>query len=89
MSVDLSTILNISMLLQTALVAESYLIEGLTFKLWYTLKTEFSLIYLLGICRLKVSKTGEQLILLWRLHSAISQKTLILIIIYHQYYVSN
>jgi hypothetical protein len=52
------------MLLQTALAAETYPAEGLTVKLRCTVKVEQSLIDLVGMRRLTVSKTDEQLILL-------------------------
>jgi hypothetical protein len=51
------------MLLQTALAAETHLAEGLTLKLRFTLKVEKFLIDLVGMRRLTVSKTDEQLIL--------------------------
>jgi hypothetical protein len=51
------------MLLQTALAAETHLAEGLTLKLRCTVKVELSLIDLVGMRRLTVSKTDEQLIL--------------------------
>jgi hypothetical protein len=50
------------MLLQTALAAEIHLAEGLTLKLRCTVKVEWSLIDLVGIRKLTVSKTDEQLI---------------------------
>jgi hypothetical protein len=49
--------------LQTALAAETYLAEGLTFKLRCKVKVEWSLIDLVVMSRLTVSKTDEQLIL--------------------------
>jgi hypothetical protein len=51
------------MLLQTALTAEIHLSEGLTLKLRCTVKVRQSLIDLVGMRRLTVSKTDEQLIL--------------------------
>jgi hypothetical protein len=52
-----------SMLLQTALAAETYLAEGLTLKLRFTVKVESSLIDILGMRRLNESKMDEQQIL--------------------------
>jgi hypothetical protein len=52
-----------SMLLQTALAAETHLAEGLALKLRCTVKVEKSLTDLVGMRRLTVSKTDEQLIL--------------------------
>jgi hypothetical protein len=49
--------------LQTALAAETDLAEGLTLKLRCTVKAEKSLTDLVGMRRLTVSKTDEQLIL--------------------------
>jgi hypothetical protein len=51
------------MLLQTALAAETYPAEGLTLKLRCTVKVVLSLTDLVGMRRLTVSKTDEQLIL--------------------------
>jgi hypothetical protein len=51
------------MLLQTALAAETHLAEGLTLKLRCTVKVELSLTDLVGMRRLTISKTDEQLIL--------------------------
>jgi hypothetical protein len=51
------------MLLQTAFAAETHLAEGLTVKLWCTVKVEKSLTYLVVMRRLTVSKTDEQLVL--------------------------
>jgi hypothetical protein len=51
------------MLLQTALAAETHLAEGLTLKLRCRVKVEKSLTDLVGMRRLTVSKTDEQLIL--------------------------
>jgi hypothetical protein len=51
------------MLLLTALAVETHLTEGLTLKLQYTVKVVWSLIDLVGMRRLTVSKTDEQLIL--------------------------
>jgi hypothetical protein len=52
-----------SMHLQTALAAETHLAEGLTLKLRCTVKVEKSVTDLVGMRRLTVSKTDEQLIL--------------------------
>jgi hypothetical protein len=51
------------MLLQTALATETHLAVGLTLKLRCTLKVEQSLTDLVGMRKLTVSKTDEQLIL--------------------------
>jgi hypothetical protein len=56
-------LLKISKLLQTALAAETQLAEGITLKLRCTVKVEQFLIDLVGMRRLTVSKTDEQLIL--------------------------
>jgi hypothetical protein len=50
------------MFLQTALAAETHLAEGLTLKLPCTLKVEQSLTEIVGMRRVTVSKTDEQLI---------------------------
>jgi hypothetical protein len=50
------------MLLQTALAVETQLAEGLTLKLRCTVKVAKSLIDLMGMRRLTVSETDEQLI---------------------------
>jgi hypothetical protein len=50
------------MLPQTALAAETHLAEGLTLKLRCTVKVESSLTDLVGMRKLTVSKTDEQLI---------------------------
>jgi hypothetical protein len=51
------------MLLQTALAADTHLAEGLILKLRCTVKVEKSLTDLVGMHRLIVSKTDEQIIL--------------------------
>jgi hypothetical protein len=60
---EIQSLLKISMLLLTALVAETHLAERLTLKLRLTVTVEYSLIDLLGMRRQTESKMDEQQIL--------------------------
>jgi hypothetical protein len=57
------SLFRMSVSLQIALAAETHIADGLTLKLCLTTKVEKSLIILVGISKLTVSNTEEQLIL--------------------------
>jgi hypothetical protein len=78
-------LLKLSVSLQIALAAETHLADGLTLKLWLTMKEEKSLIILLGILKLTVSNKEEQLIVFLNTYSNNNNNNnnnLIIIILY-------